>query len=118
MLKFGSSGVLIQKTLSDNGLSIPSIRAETLKDAVNVARKMAQHGIFHYITARDSVGLLFAASIISNIRNIVILRISVFSMSNIVRVSSFLLVSFLNSSRTRVEPQSLPLICYLNYCKF
>lgn len=80
MLKFGSSGVLIQKTLSDNGLSIPSIRAENLKDAVNVARKMAQHGIFHYITARDSVGLLFAASIISNIRNIVILRISVFSI--------------------------------------
>lgn len=117
MSKFGSSGVLIQKILSDNGLSIPSIRAENLNDAVNVARKMAEHGIFHYMTARESVGLLFAASIISNIGNIVMLRLRM-SMSNIVSVASFLLVSFLNSSRTRVEPQSLPLLCYLIYHKF
>lgn len=117
MSKFGSSGVLIQKTLSNNGLSIPSIRAENLKDAVNVARKMAEHGIFHYMTARESVGLLFVASIIYNIGNIVMLCLCM-SMNNIVRVASFLLVSFLNSSRTRVGHQILPLLSYLNYHKF
>ncbi|XP_048426410.1 UDP-N-acetylmuramoylalanine--D-glutamate ligase isoform X1 [Pyrus x bretschneideri] len=44
VITFGSSGMLIQKTLSDNGLSIPCIRAVNLKDAVNWARRMAEHG--------------------------------------------------------------------------
>lgn len=42
--KFGSSGMLIQKTLFKNGLSIPCIRAATMKDAINCARRMAKFG--------------------------------------------------------------------------
>ncbi|KAM1306453.1 hypothetical protein ACFX2H_008837 [Malus domestica] len=44
VITFGSSGMLIKKTLSDNGLSIPCIRAVNLKEAVNWARSMAEHG--------------------------------------------------------------------------
>ncbi|KAL6273043.1 hypothetical protein ACE6H2_023735 [Prunus campanulata] len=44
VITFGSSGTLIQKTLSENGLSIPCIRAVNLKGAVSWARRMAEHG--------------------------------------------------------------------------
>uniref|UniRef100_A0A2N9GKD6 Mur ligase C-terminal domain-containing protein n=1 Tax=Fagus sylvatica TaxID=28930 RepID=A0A2N9GKD6_FAGSY len=37
-------GTLIQKTLSDNGLSIPCIGAVNMEDAVNCARRMAKFG--------------------------------------------------------------------------
>ncbi|KAJ4706474.1 UDP-N-acetylmuramoylalanine--D-glutamate ligase-like [Melia azedarach] len=43
-ITFGYSGMLIQKTLVDNGLSIPCIAATNMKDAVNHARRMAKHG--------------------------------------------------------------------------
>ncbi|XAR69430.1 UDP-N-acetylmuramoyl-L-alanine--D-glutamate ligase [Bertholletia excelsa] len=44
LAKFGYSGMMIQKTLSANGLSIPCMRATTLEDAVNKARTMATYG--------------------------------------------------------------------------
>ncbi|XP_059427972.1 uncharacterized protein LOC132161797 isoform X1 [Corylus avellana] len=44
VITFGSSGMLIQKTLFKNGLSIPCIRAATMKDAINCARRMAKFG--------------------------------------------------------------------------
>ncbi|XP_062167492.1 uncharacterized protein LOC133873753 isoform X2 [Alnus glutinosa] len=44
VITFGSSGTLIQKTLFKNGLSIPCIRAATMKDAINCARRMAKFG--------------------------------------------------------------------------
>ncbi|GMY14163.1 udp-n-acetylmuramoylalanine--d-glutamate ligase [Fagus crenata] len=44
VITFGSSGTLIQKTLSDNGLSIPCIGAVNMEDAVNCARRMAKFG--------------------------------------------------------------------------
>ncbi|KAK9290603.1 hypothetical protein L1049_008774 [Liquidambar formosana] len=42
VITFGSSGMLIQKTLLDNGLSIPCIRATNLEDAINCARSVAR----------------------------------------------------------------------------
>lgn len=36
---------MIQKTLSDNGLSIPCIGAKNMEDAVNYARRMAKFGM-------------------------------------------------------------------------
>ncbi|XP_031280240.1 uncharacterized protein LOC116138694 [Pistacia vera] len=44
VITFGSSGLMIHKTLVDNGLSIPCIGAANLKDAISHARKMAKHG--------------------------------------------------------------------------
>ncbi|KAL5545541.1 hypothetical protein UlMin_005228 [Ulmus minor] len=44
VITFGSSASSIQKTLSDNGLSIPCIRAANLKDAVKYGRRMAKQG--------------------------------------------------------------------------
>ncbi|KAM3738339.1 hypothetical protein ACB098_09G124300 [Castanea mollissima] len=44
VITFGSSGKMIQKTLSDNGLSIPCIGAKNMEDAVNYARRMAKFG--------------------------------------------------------------------------
>ncbi|KAF3442599.1 hypothetical protein FNV43_RR16515 [Rhamnella rubrinervis] len=44
VITFGSSGTLIQTTLSNNGLSIPCIRVANLMDAVNYARRMAKPG--------------------------------------------------------------------------
>ncbi|KAI8558953.1 hypothetical protein RHMOL_Rhmol04G0136500 [Rhododendron molle] len=43
-MKFGSSGMTIQKTLSANGLSIPCVRATNLNDAVKQARRMTSYG--------------------------------------------------------------------------
>lgn len=45
LLKFGYSGELIQKSLVDNGLDLPCVRAESLHDAVDIARRVAQYGI-------------------------------------------------------------------------
>ncbi|KAH9648060.1 D-glutamic acid-adding enzyme [Citrus sinensis] len=42
--KFGYSGVLIWKTLVNNGLSIPCFAVANMKDAVNHARRMATNG--------------------------------------------------------------------------
>lgn len=36
---------MIQKTLSDNGLSIPCIGAKNMEDAVNCAKRMAKFGL-------------------------------------------------------------------------
>uniref|UniRef100_A0A7N2M4Y5 Mur ligase central domain-containing protein n=1 Tax=Quercus lobata TaxID=97700 RepID=A0A7N2M4Y5_QUELO len=44
VITFGSSGKVIQKTLSDNGLSIPCIGAKNMEDAVNCAKRMAKFG--------------------------------------------------------------------------
>lgn len=44
VITFGFSGPLIQKTLSDNGLSIPCFEAANLEDAVNCARSVARYG--------------------------------------------------------------------------
>ncbi|KAH7557314.1 hypothetical protein JRO89_XS11G0116800 [Xanthoceras sorbifolium] len=44
LAKFGSSGMLIHKTLVDNGLKIPCIDAANMMDAVNHAMKMAKYG--------------------------------------------------------------------------
>ncbi|XP_029118664.2 uncharacterized protein [Elaeis guineensis] len=44
VITFGSSGVMIQKTLCDGGLSIPCIRAVNLEEAVKCARSMARYG--------------------------------------------------------------------------
>ncbi|KDO57252.1 hypothetical protein CISIN_1g0154211mg, partial [Citrus sinensis] len=41
---FGYSGVLIWKTLVNNGLSIPCFAVANMKDAVNHARRMATNG--------------------------------------------------------------------------
>lgn len=43
--KFGYSGVLIRKTLINNGLSIPCFAVANMKDAVNHARRMATNGL-------------------------------------------------------------------------
>lgn len=43
--QFGFSGPLIQKTLSDNGLTIPFLEATNLEDAVNLARNVARYGL-------------------------------------------------------------------------
>ena len=43
--QFGFSGPLIQKTLSDDGLSIPCFEAANLEDAVNCARSVARYGL-------------------------------------------------------------------------
>lgn len=37
--------MMIQKTLSANGISIPCITASNLKEAVNLARNMARYGL-------------------------------------------------------------------------
>lgn len=49
IMKFGSSGMLIQDTLSSHGLSIPCLRAKDLKGAVRLANNMAKPGMsfFH-----------------------------------------------------------------------
>ncbi|THF99508.1 hypothetical protein TEA_002960 [Camellia sinensis var. sinensis] len=44
IVTFGYSGMMIQKTLSTNGLSIPCIRATNLEDAVKQARSMTTSG--------------------------------------------------------------------------
>ncbi|RVW46944.1 UDP-N-acetylmuramoylalanine--D-glutamate ligase [Vitis vinifera] len=44
VITFGFSGPLIQKTLSDDGLSIPCFEAANLEDAVNCARSVARYG--------------------------------------------------------------------------
>ncbi|KAL5812467.1 hypothetical protein ACOSQ3_027417 [Xanthoceras sorbifolium] len=44
VITFGSSGMLIHKTLVDNGLKIPCIDAANMMDAVNHAMKMAKYG--------------------------------------------------------------------------
>ncbi|KAL7194294.1 hypothetical protein ACSBR1_034666 [Camellia fascicularis] len=44
VVTFGYSGMMIQKTLSTNGLSIPCIRATNLEDAVKQARSMTTSG--------------------------------------------------------------------------
>ncbi|XP_015075111.1 uncharacterized protein LOC107019036 [Solanum pennellii] len=44
VITFGFSGKMIQKTLCANGLTIPCLNAETLKDAVRLARSIAQCG--------------------------------------------------------------------------
>ncbi|KAG1326778.1 UDP-N-acetylmuramoylalanine--D-glutamate ligase-like [Cocos nucifera] len=44
VITFGSSGVMIQKTLCDGGLSIPCITAVNLEEAVKCARRMARNG--------------------------------------------------------------------------
>ncbi|KAI3472160.1 hypothetical protein Pfo_029648 [Paulownia fortunei] len=44
VVTFGSSGMLIQDTLSSHGLSIPCLRAKDLKDAVRLAKNMAKPG--------------------------------------------------------------------------
>ncbi|KAM7271321.1 hypothetical protein ACFE04_030535 [Oxalis oulophora] len=44
VITFGSSGASIHKTLTDNGLSIPCIRAGNLEDAVQCARTIAKAG--------------------------------------------------------------------------
>ncbi|XP_058209882.1 uncharacterized protein LOC131322540 isoform X2 [Rhododendron vialii] len=44
VVTFGSSGIMIQKTLSANGLSIPCVRATNLDDAVKQARRMTIYG--------------------------------------------------------------------------
>lgn len=43
--KFGYSGMLIQKTLVDNGLSIPCFAVSNMKDAVYQAKRMATNGL-------------------------------------------------------------------------
>ncbi|GFY93644.1 hypothetical protein Acr_09g0000900 [Actinidia rufa] len=43
-MKFGSSGMMIQKTLSANGLNIPCVRATNLEEAVKEARSMTRYG--------------------------------------------------------------------------
>ncbi|KAF5941299.1 hypothetical protein HYC85_022466 [Camellia sinensis] len=44
IVTFGYSGMMIQKTLATNGLSIPCIRATNLEDAVKQARSMTTSG--------------------------------------------------------------------------
>ncbi|XP_059646343.1 uncharacterized protein LOC132292367 isoform X2 [Cornus florida] len=44
LAKFGSSGTMIQKILSANGLSIPCVGATNLEDAVKRARNMTRYG--------------------------------------------------------------------------
>ncbi|ESR34727.1 hypothetical protein CICLE_v10004787mg [Citrus x clementina] len=44
VITFGYSGVLIWKTLVNNGLSIPCFAVANMKDAVNHARRMATNG--------------------------------------------------------------------------
>ncbi|GMN54819.1 hypothetical protein TIFTF001_023938 [Ficus carica] len=44
VITFGSSGTLIQRTLSDHGLQIPCLKATNMVEAVNCARRMAKHG--------------------------------------------------------------------------
>ncbi|XP_055809997.1 uncharacterized protein LOC129880131 [Solanum dulcamara] len=44
VITFGFSGHMIQKTLRANGLTIPRLNAKTLKDAVSLARSIAQRG--------------------------------------------------------------------------
>ncbi|PON58126.1 UDP-N-acetylmuramoylalanine-D-glutamate ligase [Parasponia andersonii] len=44
VITFGSSGALIQRTLSDGGLRIPCIQATNLVEAVHFARRKAKHG--------------------------------------------------------------------------
>ncbi|KAF4364240.1 hypothetical protein F8388_000192 [Cannabis sativa] len=44
VITFGSSGALIQSTLSDAGLEIPCLRASNLVEAVHFARRMANFG--------------------------------------------------------------------------
>ncbi|KAL7097987.1 hypothetical protein ACP275_10G177100 [Erythranthe tilingii] len=44
VVTFGSSGTMIQDTLSSHGLSIPCLRANNLKDAVRLATNMAKIG--------------------------------------------------------------------------
>ncbi|KAK6149191.1 hypothetical protein DH2020_016716 [Rehmannia glutinosa] len=44
VVTFGSSGMLIQDTLSSHGLSIPCLRAKDLKDAVKLAKNIATPG--------------------------------------------------------------------------
>ncbi|XP_019243025.1 PREDICTED: uncharacterized protein LOC109223247 isoform X1 [Nicotiana attenuata] len=44
VITFGFSGTMIQKTLCANGLTIPCLNAKTLKNAVSLARSIAQHG--------------------------------------------------------------------------
>lgn len=44
-LKFGSSGMMIEKTLTANGLTVPCQRAQNLKNAVGMAKCMAQNGL-------------------------------------------------------------------------
>lgn len=44
VITFGFSGKMIQETLCASGLRIPCLNAETLKDAVNLARSIAQRG--------------------------------------------------------------------------
>ncbi|XP_057500189.1 uncharacterized protein LOC130784360 [Actinidia eriantha] len=44
VVTFGSSGMMIQKTLSANGLNIPCVRATNLEEAVKQARSMTRYG--------------------------------------------------------------------------
>ena len=44
VIKFGSSGLLIQDTLSSHGLAIPCLQAKDLKGAVSLAKNMAKPG--------------------------------------------------------------------------
>ncbi|KAL2464820.1 UDP-N-acetylmuramoylalanine--D-glutamate ligase [Forsythia ovata] len=44
VITFGSSGMMIQNTLSSNGLDIPCIRTRDLKNAVRLAKSMAKSG--------------------------------------------------------------------------
>ncbi|KAL9411889.1 hypothetical protein AB3S75_045484 [Citrus x aurantiifolia] len=44
VITFGYSGVLIRKTLVNNGLSIPCFAVANMKDAINHARRMATNG--------------------------------------------------------------------------
>ncbi|KAG6427046.1 hypothetical protein SASPL_111285 [Salvia splendens] len=44
VIKFGSSGALIQDTLSSHGLAIPCLQAKDLKGAVSLAKNMAKPG--------------------------------------------------------------------------
>ncbi|KAH9648061.1 D-glutamic acid-adding enzyme [Citrus sinensis] len=51
VITFGYSGVLIWKTLVNNGLSIPCFAVANMKDAVNHARRMATNGLLLLILA-------------------------------------------------------------------
>ncbi|KAL3533867.1 hypothetical protein ACH5RR_007388 [Cinchona calisaya] len=44
VITFGSSGMMIEKTLTANGLTVPCQRAQNLKDAVSMAKSVAQNG--------------------------------------------------------------------------
>nr|XP_009794553.1 PREDICTED: uncharacterized protein LOC104241312 isoform X2 [Nicotiana sylvestris] len=44
VITFGFSGAMIQKTLCANGLTIPCLNAKSLKNAVSLARSIAQRG--------------------------------------------------------------------------